>query len=355
MTISRIGFVLCSSAAQPIPSTRVAVINMLPFLQAAGMRPCILFAPPCPNETPDLAGIASQAVATGCQVVVLQKVHGPSALALGRELASFGIRTVYVACDWINTPMVEATNATVVVTDYLRSLCPSMLLSRVNVVHDGIERPEACKNDWGTGTPADSNRPLRAVLVTSTNLDKLPVLGKPPAGINIRIIGRYSRGLQRLREIRWTLAKQQTNDRLNYLRFLANQAIKCVPWDSDGVYREMREADIGVIPIETPLPEAGVAVPPAWMLKSENRLTLKMSMGLPVIATPIPSYEPVITHGVNGFFARSTRDWETCFSELRDPDRRREMGLAARASVAKIYSMEEQASKLVAVLQKSGI
>lgn len=354
MTVTRVGFALCSSEAHPIPSTRVAVINMLPFLRAAGLQPSILFAPPSPDELPELTGVASKAVQAGCQVVVLQKVRGPSAVALVNELASSGIRTVYAACDWVDLAMVEATNATVVVTEHLRSLCPSTLISRVNVVHDGIERPEVSKTDWGTAIQAGADRALRAVLVTSVSLDKLPVLGKPPAGVHVRIVGAYSGGLRRWREIRWTLATLPPSKRLNYLQFLANQNIECKPWHPDGVYREMMQADIGIIPIDTPPAEFGAAVRPAWELKSENRLTMKMSMGLPVIATPIPSYEPVIAHGVNGFFARSAQDWKTCLAELRDPDRRREMGLAARASVAKSFSMQEQARKLIGVLQKVG-
>ena len=75
-----------------------------------------------------------------------------------------------------------------------------------------------------------------------------------------------------------------------------------------------------------------------------------MSVGLPVVASPIPSYEAVIQHGINGFLARSERDWATCLTALRDPVRRREMGLAARAFVSEKYSMEAQAAKLLAVL-----
>ncbi len=78
---------------------------------------------------------------------------------------------------------------------------------------------------------------------------------------------------------------------------------------------------------------------------------MKMSMGLPVIATVIPSCEAVIDQGVNGFLARSKGDWAACLSALRDSGRRREMGLAARGSVANRYSAEAQAAKFVRVLR----
>ena len=351
MTELRVGLVLCSSSAQPIPSTRIAVLNMLPFFLSAGLQPRVLFEPLQPSETPDLTAVAALAINAGCDVVLLQKVRGLGAVALAHQLRAAGVRTVYIVCDLVDVPMVEATDATVVVTEYLRSLYPQRLMPRIHVVHDGIEQPSAGKDDWGSATGA-RHCPLKAVLVTSACLERLPVLGHPPAWLNVRIVGRYTRGLRKWREMRWTWATQSAAERLERVRFLLDRRIECVPWDPEGVYREMMQADIAVIPVEAVAADTGASVPLAWQVKSENRLTMKMSMGLPVIATPIPSYETVIEHGVNGFFARSARDWEACLSFLRDPARRREMGLAARASVMNTYSMQAQAAKLISVLRE---
>jgi len=353
MSALRVGFVLCSSVSKPIPSTRIAVLNMLPFLAASDIEAGILFEPDEPCETPDLTGVAKRAIDAACNVVVLQKVRGPSAEALARQLAIAGIRTVYSVCDLIEAPMVESTDATAVVTEYLRSLYPAELQSRMHVVHDGIERPVIEKNEWGINIGTRLN-PLKAVLVTSASLDHLPVINQPPPWLRIRIVGRYARGLHRWKEIRWTLAKEVPEERLDYLRFLANRRIACLPWDQEGVYDEMMQADLAVIPIDRPNVPVDLAAPPSWRLKSENRLTMKMSMGLPVIATPIPSYEAVIEDGVNGFFASSRRDWERCLTALREPARRQEMGLAARHSVTSNYSMEKQATKLIQLLRKVG-
>lgn len=351
MTLPCIGFVLCSSAAHPLPSTRIAVLNMLPFLVSAGLKPYILFEPKQPNETPNLSGVLARATTAGCEVVVLQKLHGPNTVALVRQLAATGIRTVYAVCDLIDVPMVEATDATIVVTEYLKSLYPLTLQQRIHVVHDGIEHPDICKSEWGVNH-SNKAHPLRAVLVTSADLDRLPVLGHPPEWMKVRIVGRYGRGLLKWRELWWTWSSQPTEKRLHYLRFLADRRISCVSWGPVGVYREMMQADIGIIPVEASEDKPTSAILPSWKVKSENRLTMKMSMALPVIATPIPSYEPVIEHGVNGFFARSKRDWQACLIALRDPARRQEMGKSARASVEIKYSMEEQAIKLIAVLRE---
>jgi glycosyltransferase involved in cell wall biosynthesis len=88
-----------------------------------------------------------------------------------------------------------------------------------------------------------------------------------------------------------------------------------------------------------------------WKVKSENRLTLKMAMGLPVVATPIPAYEPVVEQGVNGFLARSMDEWMQHLGALRDPALRMSMGQQARQTALTRYSMDRQAEKLIAVLQ----
>jgi glycosyltransferase involved in cell wall biosynthesis len=350
MKLQRVGFVLCSSVEQPIPSTRIAILNVLPLLEAAGIRSTILFAPPQPSETPDLCGVVERAVEAACDVVVLQKVHGEQAVELAQNLAARGIRSVFSVCDLVDVPMVQATDATVCVTHYLRSLYPADLQSRIHVVHDGIERPAERKTAWNAAR-GTRLKPLRAVVVTSARLDKMPVEMEIPAWLSVRLVGRYSQGLRWLREARWCWAKQSPQERRDYLRFLADTRIVCVPWTQDGVYRELNQADIAFIPVNRSIPVTQQNIP-AWATKSENRLTLMMAMGLPVIATPIPAYEDVLVHGVNGFFARSSEDWRTCLAALRDGELRREMGMKARDSVIRKFSVQEQAGKLLGVLEQ---
>jgi glycosyltransferase involved in cell wall biosynthesis len=349
MSDGSVGFILCSGLQQPLPSTRIAVLNMLPFFQSAGLQPHILFHPPQPTETPELTGVAEKAIASNCKVVVLQKVGGPSAVALARQLKSAGIHTIFSICDRIDPEMVEATDATIVISDFLKSLYPAALQSRIHVVHDGIENPDICKNDWGT-----QRAPIEAVLVTSHFLTYLPVIEEVPSWLRVRIVGRYQHGWRNFHDMRWKWAKKTWSQRAQYVKFMLNRQIECVPWGAESVYLDMLGADIGLIPINTAPRETDTALPPDWMRKSENRLTLKMSMGLPVIATPIPAYESLIENGVNGILANSARDWAAGLHALRDPARRREMGLAARDSVSTRFSMQNQATKFIRVVRGLG-
>jgi glycosyltransferase involved in cell wall biosynthesis len=351
MTLGTIGFVLCSNLQEPMPSTRIAVLNMLPFLHDAGLQTHILFQPDSATETPDLTGVAERTIEAGCDVVVLQKVVGPSAISFTQKMREHGIRTIFAVCDRIDVDMAAVADITIVISDFLKSLYPAALQSRIHVVHDGIENPDVCKTDWGTHRSG-----VEAVLVTSHDLSYLPVIETPPPWLKLRIVGRYRQGLKKINDIRWKWAEKEWDQRKEYLKFLTNRQIECVPWGAESVYRDMQRADIGLIPINTPAPATqdakdAQALPPEWMRKSENRLTLKMSVGLPVIATPIPSYEALIDNGVNGFLARSKEDWGRYLEMLRDPERRREIGLAARDSVATRFSMKSQAEKFIHLLR----
>ena len=348
----KIGFVLLSRAEQPIPSTRIAALNMFPFLHAGQFEPHIVFEPTRNTEIPDLSVLSADRLkADGYQIVFFQKVHGPSVVALARALRAVGIKTVFGVCDVIDPIMVEATDATVIVTDYLKSLYPPELQSRIFTVHDGIERPEFQKTDWGTHGGSRA-RPLHAVLVSSVRLDRLPVINDPPSWLQVTLVGRYPASDQRwhnLRESRWQMAGLSGwRQKLWYLRFMTHPRIRRVAWDADGVYDAMLQADIGIIPINTDPAQGAIE---RWQLKSENRLTLTMAVGLPVIATPIPAYEPVVQHGKNGFLAANQTEWLNALNALRDPALRQKIGQRARQTALAAYSMELQAKKLIKVLR----
>jgi len=325
-------------------------------LREANFDPQVVFEPETGSEMPDVTGLAPRLIAERFNIIVFQKVHGASVEGLVRELSAAGVKTAYLVCDLVNPDMVRATDITIVVSDYLKALHPPALQSKIHVVHDGIEAPAQYKTSWSTHR-GSSKCPLEAVLVTSVDLDRLPVLETPPDWLRVTIVGRYApaaQPLQRLRHIGWQLrARRSMSERLPYLRFLANSRIRCLAWDATGVYAAMQRADIGIIPINTGLGHESQdgTLPPSWKIKSENRLTMKMSVGLPVIATPIPAYIPVIIPGQNGFLAQTKQEWASYLEALRDPVLRRTIGERARASVTDRYSMRAQAERLVVALR----
>jgi hypothetical protein len=347
----KVGFALLSSSHDAAPSTRIACVNIFPTLSALGLEPVVVFEPTETKIEPDMSGVAERAAASGCDVVVFQKIHGESVLRCVTRLRELGIATVYCGCDFVADALAASVDRTAVVTEFLRSLYAPELQSRIDVVHDGIERPEVHK-----GPVSQTSRPLQAAFVTSSELYALPVVGVPPAPWRVNVLGRFERNrAQRRRSLRWTLmSTRSARAAFTTLHAVLHSRISHTPWTEDGVYDGLMAADIGIIPIDTSDTTAHIGASlPAWKIKSENRLTLKMAVGLPVIATPIPSYESVIEHGVNGFFATSRADWTHCFRQLRDPRLRAEMGARARASVLDRFSRTAQAQKLAWCIQRA--
>jgi glycosyltransferase involved in cell wall biosynthesis len=77
-----------------------------------------------------------------------------------------------------------------------------------------------------------------------------------------------------------------------------------------------------------------------------------MAAGLPVVASPIPSYEEVVVHGVNGFLASSAADWRRHLHALREPHLRQEIGARARAAVLPKFSKDLQAERFIAIVRQ---
>lgn len=350
----RVGFALLSKSGDPAPSTRVAALQVLPLLEGRGFRASVVFEPDVATETPNLDEAADAILQSGCEAVVFQKIRGPSVLALVRRLSQSGVASVYMVCDLVDPEMARATDATVTVTEYLRGLYPPELQPRISVVHDGIERPEIERDGSSLVAVRRAHR-LHAVIVTSQAQHHLPVLGVAPRGYDIEIVGRFppaDDGLGRTKEVYRALVTAPSWDRrIRVLATSLDPRVRKIAWHPEDVYERLRCADVGLLPIETSDGHAN-ETPPAWKVKSENRLTLMMSIGLPVVATPIPSYESIVEHGVNGFFARSRADWLRCLRELRDPALRADIGRRARASVHERFSKSRQADLLAHVLER---
>lgn len=346
-----IGWVLLSPTHAAQPSTRIAALNMMSDLTAHGYRSTILFAPEQPQERPQLPPLEALIQQHELDVVIFQKAHGDSVMDLNAGLRTRGIKTVYMVCDLVLPEMTEATDLTVTVTPFLRDLYPAPLRHKVTVVHDGIEHAELHKDSYGDRT-GRQDAPLSAVLVTSAALHDLGPIGTPPPWLRATVIGRYPERQSVRQRFRDLAGLEGTATRLDYLRFAGHPRIRTEGWTERRAYDALLAADIGIIPIPTQPGAVMGGAPPMWMRKSENRLTMKMALGLPVVASPVPSYLDVVEHGVNGFIAATSADWTRCLAELRDPGLRRSMGTRARQSVLERFSRNRQSTLLAGALDE---
>lgn len=356
MKPTKLGFILSSNSRAAAPSTRIAVLNMLPYLRASNFDPHIVFEPLSAGEEPDVSGLANRMVDEGFEIAYFQKVHGASVLAEASMLSQRGVRTIYGVCDLIDNDMVDATDATIVVTPYLKSLYAPHLQHKIHVVHDGIENPSLCKTTYDTHRGSIA-RPLRAVLVTSQAPDEIPILRNPPRFVDVTVVGAYPKTrsfMDRVRKAYWhAVPHKRSHKRRFKLPSMFGGRFKAVRWELPTVFELVAQADVGIIPVDTVYdPVPGHPSVSFWQVKSENRLTMKMSAGLPVIAKTVPSYRDVIVQGKNGFLADSRQEWLRMLEQLRDPEQRRTIGESARISVMTRFSKDAQAAKLIAVLQR---
>jgi len=231
------------------------------------VEPTIIFEPSEAQLEPEMTGVAERAAATRCDVVIFQKIKGVSVLSCVARLRELGIATIYVVCDLVDNARAAAVDRTAAVTEYLRSQYAPELHPTIDVVHDGIERPELDKH---SAMRLASKAP-QATLVTSHEVYALPVMGIPPAPWHVDVVGRYPHGVaQKGRSFRWSLMQAQVaSAQLAMLRAVLHRRITHTPWSGDGVYERLLRADIGIIPIDTTdahiVPDALV---PTWQVKS---------------------------------------------------------------------------------------
>ncbi|MBI2755082.1 MAG: glycosyltransferase family 4 protein [Chloroflexi bacterium] len=86
--------------------------------------------------------------------------------------------------------------------------------------------------------------------------------------------------------------------------------------------------------------------------KCAFKALLYMSVGIPVVCSPVGMAEEVVTEGVNGYLPSTEADWYAALESLvEDAAALRQMGAAGRNILAARYSLERHAPRLLAVLQ----
>ena len=114
-------------------------------------------------------------------------------------------------------------------------------------------------------------------------------------------------------------------------------------WRSDTLVDELRGCDVGVLPLAEDEDEA---------LRSRTELLQWMACGIPVVGSPVGLNRRLIDHGRNGFLVTTMREWYSAIQQLRDDgDLRARMGMAARETVLRHYSLTAVAPRVAAALE----
>jgi glycosyltransferase involved in cell wall biosynthesis len=110
--------------------------------------------------------------------------------------------------------------------------------------------------------------------------------------------------------------------------------VEFTPWSWEVEVPRMHQCQIALVPVK----------PDGWSpWKFYYKLVQCMSMGIPVVASPIGSNVEIVEDGRTGFLADTPEEW---YERLRlladDPELRRKMGASARRVVEERFSLSGQ-------------
>lgn len=281
-------------------SSRIHGINIHNYLLRQGIKSAIYQAGPTMNSTLMLTDREqSKVLSSGADILIFQKVFDDKAIAFAQRARKAGKKTIFLLSDKHETKMIGAVDQLVVTSDFLKGYFDNNYGTDAVVIEDAIEV------DIGLVKQHSDRERLELIWVGhSDNWDTLGV-------------------------IRDVLNK--LNDKTFTLKTVSNHPEADAKWSLDTVTGEILKSDIAVIP----------SLGSEWgNAKSNNRLTMFMALGLPVIASPIPTYVKIVNNGKNGFLAATIEEWMRCLTLLKDATLRQAIGTQARGDVVKVYSID---------------
>jgi hypothetical protein len=237
----------------------------------------------------------------GFDVVVFQRAAGDEAEQVAHELRAVGTKTVYAMGELDRTRMPEVVDRVVVASHGLvnRTGAPS---DKVSVIESPIESPPAMCKEYSR---PQSGRSIRVVWV-----------GNPG---NLHLLALVREALRNPALAGFELITISRGPGVTF------------QWHRNRVWEQLLKCDIAVLPSDES----------DWYRSKPNtRMTMLKALGLPIVASPIPSYLATLAHGRGCYFAQDVDDWVDGLDSLRNFERRREMGLAERDEILAKYRLE---------------
>lgn len=131
----------------------------------------------------------------------------------------------------------------------------------------------------------------------------------------------------------------------DYIRWLSHLPnVKFIKWNPDDEVIQLQEVDIGIMPL----------LDDEWTRgKCAFKLVQYMAIGIPCVASPVGMNCEVVHHGVTGYLAAGSEEWEASLLDLASSlTLRRRMGLAARQRFIDYYSGSMVAKKWIDLINK---
>jgi glycosyltransferase involved in cell wall biosynthesis len=194
-------------------------------------------------------------------------------------------------------------------------------------------------------------RPERVHVIPTciaTERYQLAISDPEKSGLDLVWIGSSStvQGLERRKDLWERLAREVPSTRLRLVcdRFpdLSPMPVVAIPWSEESEAEALASGDVGISWIPDDLWSRG---------KCGLKILQYQAAGLPVVANPVGVHSEMIEPGASGFLATTADEWVQAVKSLADdPETRRRMGRAARASLVSGYSIEAWASTFISTI-----
>jgi glycosyltransferase involved in cell wall biosynthesis len=117
-----------------------------------------------------------------------------------------------------------------------------------------------------------------------------------------------------------------------------------LPFSLNSEIQDLRSIDIGIMP----MPDT------SWTRgKCSFKAIQYMACGIPTVVSPVGMATKVVTHGMNGFWARNEEEWFVYLDQLvRDENLRRRFSEAGRQTVEQEYSLQTWGPRLTALFDE---
>lgn len=283
-------------------ATRVRGLPPHAYFRRHGVNSVILHMPRTPRLLDELRPEdVSRIVRARFDVVIFQGVIGSGAEMLARALQAVGTRTVYTTGDLVMSGMPEVVDWIAVASGDLAKVAPRSS-DKTSVIEAVIDAPPGLVKDY-------SRQPVRDDV-------RVVWVGYPE---NLHLLGPVTGALADPRLSRFRLITISRGPGVTF------------QWDLKRVWQQLLDCDIAVLP-SAPLD--------SYQAKPNTRMTMFKALGLPIVASPIPSYLETLSHGRSCYFARDVTEWADCLAALADVEHRREIGLADRDRILATYGVE---------------
>ena len=116
-----------------------------------------------------------------------------------------------------------------------------------------------------------------------------------------------------------------------------------VPWNVRTEIEDLLQIDIGIMPLTDDPWSQG---------KCGFKAIQYLALGIPAVISPVGVNRAILTHGVEGYWARTNDEWERFVTQLvNDKKLRNEMGRRGREKIERQYSVTSNASGFLSLFE----